>query len=90
MTTDERREGGARLCRRLTDEVEKLAPEGIGRWPQTWEIVGEADAAFLAALTHWEATGDEAHKPPLREAYYSVLDAWRQAVSEYERQGAER
>lgn len=90
MTAEERREGGMRLCGRLCEDVHKLVPEGIGSWAMVWNIVADADSAFMIALTRWEATGSEEDKPPLRAAYFAVLDAWRRAVQEYEREGASR
>jgi len=91
MTAAERREGGIRLCRRLAEEVAEIAPQGIGRWDRAWEIVDGPSAAFMIALTRWEATGSERDKPPLRTAYYAVLEAWREATAEYhQREGAER
>jgi hypothetical protein len=86
----ERRERGTLLCRRLTEEVGAVVPEGIGRWSRTWELVAGADADFMLALTRWEATGDDSDKPALRAAYFAVLAAWRQATREYERERAER
>lgn len=90
MTAEERREGGTRLCRQLGAEVARLAPPGIGRWEQTWQIVGDADTEYLIALTRWEATGSEDDKPPLRAAYYGVRDAWRRAAAAYEQERAGR
>lgn len=85
------RERGTEICRRLARDVESIVPKGIGRWPRAWEIVAEADADFMAALTAWEADpGNEAAKQRVREAYRAVVDAWRQAVAEYEREGAGR
>ena len=90
MNATERRQRGTLLCTRLSEEVAALAPEHIGQWPPTWPIVAPADTAFMLALTRWEATGDEAHKPPLRSAYFDVLAAWRRAAAEYDRERASR
>ena len=91
MNPDERRRRGTMLCEKLTREVADLVPQAIGRWDRAWKIVADADTAFMLALTRWESTGDDAHKPDLRAAYFNVLDAWRNATTEYQnQQGAER
>lgn len=90
MTAAERRERGTLLCRQLADEVASIAPGDIGRWERAWEIVAGADTAFLVALTLWETTGADGDLPALRAAYGNVVTAWRRAVAEYEREGAER
>ena len=71
------------LCRRLAHDVADLAPEGIGGWPQAWDIVADADAGFLVALTAWEATGAERERDSVRTAYLAVMDAWKVAVGQY-------
>src|SRR5690606_5793567 len=64
MTPEDRRARGTVLCERLTREVAELVPGGIGAWSPAWTIVAPADAAFMEALTRWEASGDETHKAP--------------------------
>ena len=86
----DRRERGTKLCRRLAADVGGIAPTGIGRWSRTWDMVASADTAFMLALLRWERTGDDAERPALRQAYAAVLDAWRRAAAEYERERAER
>jgi hypothetical protein len=90
VSPERRREKGTLLCRQLTDEIEAMAPPGIGRWERTWEIVATADSNFMIALTRWEQLGTEDTLPPLRSAYLAVRDAWTKAIAEYERQGAGR
>lgn len=92
MTPEERRRRGTMLCEKLTREVAEIAPPGIGHWDRAWELVSDADASFMLALTRWEATGSDDDKPALREAYFAVLNAWRTATAEFNRhqQGAER
>jgi hypothetical protein len=86
----DRRERGTELCRRLTADVTSIAPPGIGRWGRAWEIVADADSSFMIALTSWEATGDDSMRPALRAAYARALDAWREAVAEWQREAADR
>lgn len=78
-----RTEAATELCRRLAHDVTQLAPEGIGHWPQAWDIVADADARFLISLTDWEATGAERERVILRTAYLAVIDAWQRAVGQY-------
>jgi len=82
-TPEERRERGTLLCQRLANDVGSLAPPGLGTWPRTWDLVAGADAAFMIALTAWEAEPSERLRLRVREAYDAVLDAWRQAAAEY-------
>jgi hypothetical protein len=90
VSAERRREKGTLLCRQLAGEIERMAPVGIGRWDRTWELVAPADSNFMICLTRWESTGSESDLPALRSAYLAVIDAWRQAVTEYEREGASR
>ena len=84
MTTDERRERGTELCRRLSADVDKAVPKDIGAWSPAWEIVGDADAEFMLALTKWESTGTAPDKAALRAAYAEVLNMWRRALAAWE------
>ena len=88
MTPEERRRRGTKLCERLAEEVFKIAPTGIGHWDDCWEIVGDADTEFMLSLLAWERTGSETDKNLVRTAYDRVLDAWREASRQYERETA--
>lgn len=88
MTVQER---AREICRRLARDVESIVPTGIGRWARAWEIVADADASFIGALAAWEGDPtNERAKQRVRDSYAGVLEAWRHAVAEYERSGAER
>ena len=91
-TPAERRDHGLWLCGKLAKAVATIAPElkDLVRWQRTWELVDGPSAAFLVALTRWEATGAEEDKPPLREAYEHLLYAWDMAAKEYMKREAER
>ena len=84
MSPEERRRRGTKLCATIAAEVNELAPAGIGSWAECWDIVGDADAAFMLALLKWEGTGSEADKESVRAAYAGALDAWREAVLAWE------
>lgn len=90
LTPEERRARGTKLCEVLCGEVASIAPAGIGLWPAAWEMTAPSDAEFLAALTSWESAPGPETLEGVRQAYRSVLDAWRRAAEAYERQGAER
>ena len=86
MSPEERRRRGTKLCERLTEEVFDIAPTGIGYWADCWEIVGDADAAFMISLLAWERTGSDVDKDSVRTAYNRVLAEWREAVTQFEQQ----
>jgi hypothetical protein len=79
---------GRQMCERLTSAVAAVAPAGVGAWPQAWEVVGPASAAFMELLTRWEDSGDRALLPEIRAAYDNVLSAWRRAAEQYEQETA--
>ena len=81
-----RAEAARKLCERLAQDVAAIAPVGIGYWAEAWEIVAAADASFVILLSAWEATGSEADRTKVRAAFNAVLDAWREAVRQYEEQ----
>ena len=79
-----RAEAARKLCERLAGDVASIAPVGIGYWAEAWEIVAAADASFVIALSAWEATGSEVDRAKVRAAFNAVLDAWREAVRQFE------
>jgi hypothetical protein len=83
LTPEERREQGTELCRRLAADVAKVAPPGLGAWAPAWDAVASADAAFMVALTAWECDPSERTRLRLRDAYRTVLAAWKRAAAEY-------
>ena len=83
-----RTEAATALCRSLNEEVSRMAPPGIGRDEKTWTTVGAEDAAFMIALSSWERAGGGPEKAALKDAYWNVLRAWRDAIRQFERQGA--
>ena len=90
LTPAERRERGKELCERLCAEVAEIGLEDIGQWKPAWEITAPSDAAFLEALTAWEADPGPTTLNAVRCAYRDVLDSWRRAAGEYDRERAER
>ena len=88
MTAGLRRSRARELCVHLTEQIANIAPPGIGNWGGAWGIVGDADAEFMVALFEWERTGDDAVQIRVREGYDRVLDAWREASRQYERETA--
>ena len=90
MTFAERQQRGTSLCRRLSEVVTDIVPIGIGGWDPAWEMVAEADADFLAALTAWEAEPTDEGRARVQTAYHAVVDAWKDAALQFERARAER
>ena len=88
MTAGLRRSRARELCVHLTEQIANIAPPGIGNWDEAWEIVAQADAEFMVALFEWERTGDDAAQVRVREGYDRVLDAWREATRQFERETA--
>ena len=87
MSPEERRRRATLLCVELTTAVNQLAPTGIGGLSELTDIVGDADGAFMRALFEWERTGD-GDLDRVRSAYDGVLDAWREATRQFERETA--
>jgi len=87
---EERRERGLDLCRKLAEEVARIAPRGLDRWDRTLEIVGPPSADYLVALTAWEAEPGPDRVQDVREAWHALLDAWRRAAALYRERGAHR
>ena len=86
MTADELRRRGTLICQRLNAAVDRIAPEGLGHWPRTWEIVDAADAEFMLSLVSWEVEPTPEAAADIKAAYSAVLDAWRQATDEYDQE----
>ncbi|MEQ1856169.1 MAG: hypothetical protein ABL963_06860 [Longimicrobiales bacterium] len=87
---DALRERGTLVCSRLNKAVEQVTPPGIGRWDRAWDIVAGADADFMVALTAWEADPCDATRELVKHTFAAVLDAWRRAVAEFNRERASR
>ena len=75
-----------KLCQQLVGDVAAVAPEGIGRWPEAWEIVDGPSAELIVALSSWEDTGSEEDRAKVREWYRRVIAAWKEAARQYERE----
>ena len=77
-----------KLCQQLAGDVAAVAPEGIGRWPEVWDIVDAPSAELMIAITAWEATGSEEDRAKVREWYRRVIAAWEEAGRAFEREVA--
>ena len=83
MTHGERQAKGKILCEKLTEAVAYIAPEEIGRWDRTWQIVDAPGAEFMTALSTWELDPSDVAMQRVSDAYDAVMAAWRLAVAEY-------
>lgn len=76
-------------------EVRRIAPNGLGRWPDVWKIVEPASNAFLDALKSWEhadhpdADTDQLLRAALADATEQLLRAWARGIQAYQRQQRE-
>ena len=84
MTRTELSDRATQICQRLSKAVSELVPEGIGYWPEAWEIVAKSDADFMLALAMWEADPTDESAAGVKAAYKAVLNAWRRAATEYD------
>ena len=82
MKTPDRRDRARELCIRLTQDVAEIATQGIGYWDHTWDLVGDADAQFMAALSAWESDPTPEALATVTAAYDAVLTAWKGAVDQ--------
>ena len=81
MNHDERRRRGKAICASLVEDVGKVATPGLSRWPGAMDIVGPAEADFLAALLQWEETGSAHLIDRVRKAYDRLVGAWKDAAN---------
>ena len=88
MTYDQRQAKGKILCQKLVEHVGRMAPEGIGRWNRSWEIVDGPSAEFMALLTAWEIDPSDMTMGRVSAAYDLVLAAWEEAGRAFERETA--
>ena len=83
-----RREFGTWLAAQLEREVAELvmayAPSTPEFVEETAALTAPSDAAFLVALTSWEATGSPAAAEELRLAYLAVYEAYGRAATEWD------
>ena len=84
MTGADLRDRGTRICQRLSQAVSELVPEGIGCWPEAWDIVAKSDADFMLALAMWEADPTDESAAAVKVAYGAILKAWRLAATQYD------
>ena len=89
MDFDQRQERGHRLCQRLAGRIADVAPRGIGHWDRAWEIVDGPSAAYVIALTSWEADPSDLTMQRVTDTYERVVEAWRQAAAEYAEESQE-
>ena len=77
LTVEARRAWSDELCRRLSEDVARQSPAGLGHWDNAWEIVEAPSARLLDALAEWERTGDAADQSAACQAAEDVGRAWR-------------
>ncbi len=81
MSYGQRQETGRQLCEKLMERIGQVAAAvPLGHWPP---IVDAPSAEFMTALSAWEIDPSDLTMQRVSDAYDDVLDAWRQAASEY-------
>jgi hypothetical protein len=83
-TPEARRAWSDHLCQRLHEDVSRVTPAGLGRWPGAWDRVEAPSKALLDLLAEWEQTGNEADRRAAKVAATIVFVAWRDAGREWE------
>ncbi len=81
MSYEQRQETGRQLCLKLTERIgEVAAAVPLDHWPP---IADAPSAAYIVALTAWEADPSDVAMHRVSEAYESVIEAWRIAAIEH-------
>ncbi len=81
MSYGQRQETGRQLCEKLVERIgEVAAAVPSSHWPP---IANAPSAAFMVALTAWEADPSDVTMQRVSESYDNVLDAWRKAAAGY-------
>ena len=82
MTThDQRHQKSKEVCEKLMERIEEVtAAVSFDYWPP---VTGPPSAAFMTALGALEIDPSDLNMQRVSDAYHDVLDAWRQAASEY-------
>ena len=80
----DRRAWADALCRRVSDDVARRSPAGLGNWPVAWEIVEPPSRRLLDLLASWEANRDPADQRAAEQAADVVCAAWEDAAAQWE------
>ena len=79
----EKRERQARtLCRRLTEEITVISPQGLGCWLPDRHSARTAADDFVEVLSAW--VEERATDQQLRAAHDEAVLAWQNAAEEFE------
>ena len=68
-------------------EIAAIVPDGIGSWPEAWEIVGDADTAYSKAVSAWAKDPGAKTGRAASDAHDVLLDAWREASDQFRARG---
>ena len=85
QTPEARRTWSTELCRRLSEDIARQSPAGLGHWDNAWEIVEAPSARLLDALAEWERTGDATDQSAAIQAAEEVGRAWTDAAAAWQR-----
>ena len=75
------------LAERVAARIREVAPEGLGRWDLTWELVAAPSDAFMDQLAEWEATDTPVTRRQLTTASTALVAAWAEAARQWQEAG---
>lgn len=75
------------ILKRLTAKIGEISPEGLGGWPEAWEMVAEEDIRLTETLLAFQQ--GKVERQALVDAGVKLLDAWRDAGAAFLKQVAE-
>ena len=74
----------SRMCELVGRFVAEIAPQGVEHWGcPAFEMVVDADVAFLLSIVAWETSPTESNFVRLHAASMAVIDAWRKVALQY-------
>lgn len=78
------------LYRLMVQEVEAIAPKGIGGWDPAWERTHETGEKVCDAISAWKTSGSPVDEARVQVAHQDFLDSWRRVARQFnELQGKE-
>ena len=67
-----RAEAARKLCDQLATDVAAIAPPGIGRWPEAWEIVDSGSMPGMPTESTWSSGNEPMPKRDVTTGNWAV------------------
>jgi len=83
MNKDQREEHGRAICGKVTAQVARISPPGLGRWEPTWKLVEGPSDRFLDALDRWVEADTPERRAAVQVAADQLLLAWTEAAGRF-------